>query len=103
MRCDRPAFALDEIHEQELRPIRFFEAVNRRDVGMIEGGQGPCRATRLGLRYNRASHAPRGSYPPCLSEKNRMTRADILALLERRIYDFTGLLVQIGVLKAKPA
>jgi len=32
-----------------------------------------------------------------------MTRADILALLERRIYDFTGLLVQIGVLKAKPA
>ena len=32
-----------------------------------------------------------------------MTRADILALLERRIYDFIGLLVQIGVLKAKPA
>jgi len=29
--------------------------------------------------------------------------ADRLIVRERRIYDFTGLLVQIGVLKAKPA
>jgi hypothetical protein len=29
--------------------------------------------------------------------------ADGLIVHERRIYDFTGMLVQIGVLKAKPA
>lgn len=29
--------------------------------------------------------------------------ADGLIMIERRIYDFTGLLVQLGVLKAKPA
>jgi len=29
--------------------------------------------------------------------------ADGLVTYERRIYDFTGMLVQIGVLKAKPA
>jgi predicted ester cyclase len=32
-----------------------------------------------------------------------MTVADGLVVDERRIYDFTGLLVQIGVLKAKPS
>jgi uncharacterized protein (TIGR02246 family) len=32
-----------------------------------------------------------------------MTVADGLVTDERRIYDFTGVLVQIGVLKAKPA
>jgi predicted ester cyclase len=32
-----------------------------------------------------------------------MTVADGLVVNERRIYDFTGLLVQIGVLKAKPS
>ena len=32
-----------------------------------------------------------------------MTVADGLVADERRIYDFTGLLVQIGVLKAKPS
>ena len=32
-----------------------------------------------------------------------MTVADGLVVEERRIYDFTGLLVQVGVLKAKPA
>src|SRR5262249_55048104 len=31
-----------------------------------------------------------------------MTVADGLLVEERRIYDFTGLLVQVGVLKAKP-
>jgi uncharacterized protein (TIGR02246 family) len=31
-----------------------------------------------------------------------MTLADDLIVEERRIYDFTGLLVQVGVLKAKP-
>ena len=31
------------------------------------------------------------------------TLEDGLIVHERRIYDFTGLLVQIGVLKAKPA
>ena len=32
-----------------------------------------------------------------------MTLADGLIVQERRIYDFTGLLVQVGVLKAKPS
>ena len=32
-----------------------------------------------------------------------MTVADGLIVEERRIYDFTGLLVQVGVLKAKPS
>jgi predicted ester cyclase len=32
-----------------------------------------------------------------------MTVADGLVVSERRIYDFTGLLVQVGVLKAKPS
>jgi uncharacterized protein (TIGR02246 family) len=32
-----------------------------------------------------------------------MTVADGLIVQERRIYDFTGLLVQVGVLKAKPS
>jgi hypothetical protein len=32
-----------------------------------------------------------------------MTFADGLIAHERRIYDFTGLLLQIGVLRAKPA
>jgi uncharacterized protein (TIGR02246 family) len=32
-----------------------------------------------------------------------LTMADDLVTDERRIYDFTGVLVQIGVLKAKPA
>lgn len=32
-----------------------------------------------------------------------MTVADGLIVDERRIYDFTGLLVQVGVLKAKPS
>lgn len=32
-----------------------------------------------------------------------MTVADGFVVEERRIYDFTGLLVQVGVLKAKPA
>ena len=32
-----------------------------------------------------------------------MTVADGLVVDERRIYDFTGLLVQVGVLKAKPS
>jgi predicted ester cyclase len=32
-----------------------------------------------------------------------MTVADGFVVSERRIYDFTGLLVQIGVLKAKPS
>jgi predicted ester cyclase len=31
-----------------------------------------------------------------------MTIADGLIVTERRIYDFTGLLVQTGVLRAKP-
>jgi predicted ester cyclase len=31
-----------------------------------------------------------------------MTVADGLVLEERRIYDFTGMLIQVGVLKAKP-
>ena len=31
------------------------------------------------------------------------TVADGLIVHERRVYDFTGLLVQIGVIKAKPA
>jgi predicted ester cyclase len=32
-----------------------------------------------------------------------MTVADGLVVDERRIYDFTGLLVQVGVLKARPS
>jgi len=32
-----------------------------------------------------------------------MTVADGLVVEERRIYDFTGLLIQVGVLKAKPS
>jgi predicted ester cyclase len=32
-----------------------------------------------------------------------MTARDGLVTEERRIYDFTGLLVQVGVLKAKPS
>jgi hypothetical protein len=32
-----------------------------------------------------------------------ITVADGLIASERRIYDFTGLLVQLGVLRAKPA
>ena len=31
-----------------------------------------------------------------------MTLVDGLVAEERRVYDFTGLLVQVGVLKAKP-
>ena len=31
-----------------------------------------------------------------------MVVADDLVVEERRIYDFTGVLVQVGVLKAKP-
>jgi len=31
-----------------------------------------------------------------------MTVADGFVVEERRIYDFTGVLVQVGVLKAKP-
>ena len=51
----RQRLALDQLHDQELPALGFFEAVERGDVGVIQ----LCKKTRLSLEALRAFLVPR--------------------------------------------
>ena len=71
---------------------------------LIDGDRVVLIATMAGTHagdfFGHDGHGPpgRGRRSPCSCPSR-----DGLVVEERRIYDFTGLLVQVGVLKAKPS
>ncbi len=80
----------------------FPDLVMRDDGAIIDGG----RAVQI-LRFSGTHAGEFFGLPPTgrrveVLIASVLTLADGLIADERRIYDFTGLLVQVGVLKAKP-
>ena len=61
------------------------------------------RSSRCRVPTTVASWAWRRVEARAAADGGRVSRRKWLITHERRIYDFTGMLVQIGVLKAKPA
>jgi predicted ester cyclase len=80
----------------------FPDMTANADVPLIDGD----RAVQI-LRFS-GTHAGEFFGLPATGRHVELTVACVLSLAddriveERRIYDFTGLLVQVGVLKAKP-
>ena len=81
----------------------FPDLVTREDAVIIDGNRAVqiliVTATHAGDFFGLA---PTGRHVD-VQLASVMTFADGLITEERRIYDFTGLLVQVGVLKAKPS
>jgi len=81
----------------------FPDLTTHEDAELIDGD----RAVQV-LRFS-GTHAGEFFGLPATGRHVEMTAAfvftfrDGLVIEERRIYDFTGLLVQVGVLKAKPS
>jgi uncharacterized protein (TIGR02246 family) len=80
----------------------FPDLISHVDASLIDGD----RAVQI-LRFS-GTHAGEFFGLPATGRHVELTVACVLSLAddwiveERRIYDFTGLLVQVGVLKAKP-
>jgi len=81
----------------------FPDVVHRRELLLIDGDE----VVELEELSGTDSGGFMGLTPSGKSFTSRLVRMytlrDGLIARERRIYDFTGLLVQIGVLKARPA
>jgi steroid delta-isomerase-like uncharacterized protein len=81
----------------------FPDVVVTADELIVEGNRAVQVATITGTDLGGFMGVPATGKPFRMPIVFLFTFADGLIAYERRIYDFTGLLLQIGVLKAKPA
>ena len=80
----------------------FPDLVMQQDELLIDGDR-VVEVARLAGTHAGDFFGLRADRPPRRSAgRAALTVADGLVVEERRIYDFTGVLVQVGVLKAKP-
>ena len=81
----------------------FPDVVIRTDQVLVDGDRAVQFATIAGTDLGGFMGVPATQKPFRMPIVFLYTLCDGQITYERRIYDFTGLLVQIGVLKAKPA
>jgi steroid delta-isomerase-like uncharacterized protein len=93
--------AIGEVYRAWL--AAFPDVVVTADDLLIDGLRAAQSVTHAGTGMGEFMGLPPTGKPFRLSIVNLYEFRDGHILHERRIYDFTGLLVQIGVLKAKPA
>ena len=81
----------------------FPDAVVTEETPVIDAGRATIVAEVVGTHVGEILGLPPTGRPFRIPIVFLLLVRDNLIVHERRIYDFTGLLVQIGVLKAKPA
>ena len=80
----------------------FPDVVMQQDDLLIDGDRVVLIARMLGTHAGEFFGLPPTGRRVEVQVAHLMTVADGVVVDERRIYDFTGVLVQVGVLKAKP-
>jgi steroid delta-isomerase-like uncharacterized protein len=81
----------------------FPDVVFENDEPLIDGDRVALATTLVGTDLGGFMEMPPTGKPFRLRVVRLYTLANGQIATERRIYDFTGMLVQIGLLKAKPA
>jgi len=80
----------------------FPDAVETTDPPIVDGDRVAIVATVAGTHAGEFMGLPASGKSFRFSIAHVLTVRDGLIVRERRIYDFTGFLLQLGVLKAKP-
>jgi steroid delta-isomerase-like uncharacterized protein len=81
----------------------FPDVVIKTEAPLIDGDRVAAVATVSGTQIGAFMAVPPSGKPARFTVALFLVVRDSQIVHERRIYDFTGVLVQIGVLKAKPA
>ena len=93
--------AIAQVHETWLKA--FPDAVTTFEEPLIDGNRVVQMITSVGTDTGQFLGLPPTGKPFRVRLVFLTTVRDHLIVHEQRVYDFTGMLVQIGVLKAKPA